>query len=65
MHALHSAVTIQFYLYSFIYIYSFIYSYLLSLQGEFDEDLLQFLVDKVDAKLLKTVSLRKRIRHSQ
>lgn len=39
--------------------YSFIYSYLLSLQGEFDEDLLQFLVDKVDAKLLKTVSLRK------
>lgn len=59
MHVLHSAVTIQFYLYSFIY------SYLLSLQGEFDEDLLQFLVDKVDAKLLKTVSLRKQIQHSK
>lgn len=32
-------------------------SHLLSFQGEFDEDLLQLLVDKVDAELLKAVFL--------
>lgn len=32
-------------------------AHLLSLQGELDEDLLQLLVDKVDAELLKAVFL--------
>ena len=34
-------------------------SYLLSLQSEFNKDLLQFFVHKVDAELLKAVSLQK------
>lgn len=33
-------------------------SYLLSLQSEFNKDLLQFLVDKVDTELLKAISLQ-------
>lgn len=32
-------------------------AYLLSFQGEFDKDLLQLLIDKVDAELLKAVFL--------
>lgn len=32
-------------------------SYLLSLQSQFNKDLLQFLVDKVDTELLETISL--------
>lgn len=32
-------------------------SYLLSLQSQFNKDLLQFLIDKVDTKLLKSISL--------
>ena len=34
------------------------FSYLLSLQSQFNKDLLQFLVDKVDTELLKAVFLR-------
>ena len=33
-------------------------SYLLSLQSEFDKDLLQFFIDKVDTELLKAISLQ-------
>lgn len=32
-------------------------TYLLSLQSQFNEDLLQFLIDKVDTELLKSISL--------
>ena len=35
-------------------------NYLLSLQSQFNKDLLQFLVDKVDTELLKAISLPRR-----
>jgi len=36
---------------------NYVRSYLLRLQSELDEDLLEFLVDEIDAKLLEAVAL--------